>query len=175
VKRLSRLTESARETVRLAATIGRSFALDLLVEASGDGLESLVAPLDELVSRHIVREHGPSAYDFNHDRIREVAYAEMSAARRRLLHRQIGHALERIDAHDLDTASAQIAARYAQAGLTAQALPYYQRAVAVAQRVYAHAEAVHLLTRGLGLLASLPPNELCTRLSPSSPKPAKLR
>ena len=155
--RLSRLSEPARGTVRLAATIGRLFSLDLLVEAHGGNLDELVAPLDELVNRQIVREQGTSGYDFTHDRIREVAYTEMSAARRAMLHRHIAQALERVSAHNLDSASAQIAAQYAQAGLAAQAVPFYQRAAEVAQRVYAHAEAAQLLSRGLTLLGSLPP------------------
>jgi predicted ATPase len=79
----------------------------------------------------------------------------MSAARRSMLHRRVGHALERSSASDRDGASAQVAAHYEQGGLPAQAVPYYHRAAELAQRVHAHHEAIHLLRRGLELLAGL--------------------
>ena len=108
--RLTQLSDSARATVSLAATIGRAFALDVLIQATDDDVDSLVGALDELWQRRIVREHGTSAYDFSHDKLREVAYGEMSAAR-------------------------------------------------LAQRVYANAEAIFLLNKGLALLASQPPSQ----------------
>ena len=157
--RLAQLSDSARATVSLAATIGRAFTLDVLIEASDDDVDSLVGALDELWQRRIVREHGTSAYDFSHDKIREVAYAEMSAARRLMLHRRVAHALERVYAANLDAVSAQVATHYEQGGLPAQAVPYFQRAAGLAQRVYANAEAIHLLNKGLALLASLPPSQ----------------
>jgi predicted ATPase len=155
--RLAQLSDAARETVSLAATIGRSFTLDLLVQASTGEIDSLVGPLDELWQRQTVREHGSSAYDFSHDKIREVAYGQLSAARRSMLHGRVAHALERTSVPNLDAVSAQVATHYEQAGLHAQAVPYYQRAAALAQRVYAHFDAIQFLKKGLALLVSLPP------------------
>jgi predicted ATPase len=158
--RLAQLSGPAREVVRLAATIGRAFALDLLVRAydDDDDMDSLVGVLDELWQRRIVREHGTSGYDFSHDKIREVAYAEMSAARRSVLHRRVAHALEQVFFANLDAVSAQVAAHYEQGGQPAQAVPYFQRAAGIAQRVFANAEALHLLNKGLAQLALLPPS-----------------
>ena len=45
----------------------------------------VVRALDELWRMRIVREQGPNAYDFTHDRLRDVAYGETSAPQRRLL------------------------------------------------------------------------------------------
>jgi transcriptional regulator with XRE-family HTH domain/tetratricopeptide (TPR) repeat protein len=154
--RLSQLSDPTREIARLAATIGRSFTLDLLVEASASDIDLVVAAIDELWQRQIVREHGSSAYDFSHDRIREVAYTDMSAARRCLLHRRVARALERSAGIDVSV-SAQVAAHYEQGGLPSQAIPYYRRAAELAQRVHAYYEAIHLLHRGLDLLAGLAP------------------
>jgi hypothetical protein len=69
----------------------------------------------ELWQRRIVREHGTSAYDFSHDKIREVAYTELSAARRLLL--RVARALERVYAANLEAVSAQVATHYEQGGL----------------------------------------------------------
>ena len=156
--RLSQLSKSARETVRFAATIGRSFTLDLLVHAGAGEIDSLVQPLDELWERQIVHEHGTNAYDFAHDKIREVAYIEIRPAQRALLHRRVARALEEVQTADRDAISAQIAAHYDKAGMHLEAIGFYQRAADLARRVYAYEDAVGLLTRAVVLLESLPQN-----------------
>jgi predicted ATPase len=110
--RLAQLAPPARDLVQVAATIGRSFTVEVLAHAGDGDEDALVRGLDELWQRQIVREHGDNTYDFSHDRIREVAYGEMSAARRRLLHRRVAAALEVVYAEGLDAVSGQIAAHY---------------------------------------------------------------
>src|SRR3989440_2789572 len=156
VGRLLQLSASAREFVELAATIGREFTLDLLSTAGNADADSAVRALDELWHKRIVREHGANSYDFTHDKLREVAYGEISAPQRRMLHRRVAQALEALHAEDLDPVSGQIASHYERAGMIEQALPYYQRAAAVAQCVYANEDAISLLSRGLELLELLP-------------------
>src|SRR6266536_285385 len=87
VGRLLQLSASAREVVERAATIGREFTLDLLITASNADTDSVVCALDELWHKRIVREHGANSYDFTHDKLREVAYGEISAPQRRMLRR----------------------------------------------------------------------------------------
>jgi tetratricopeptide (TPR) repeat protein len=117
----------------------------VLAQASAPGghpdEETLVRGLDELWQRRIIREQGVDGYDFSHDKIREVAYAEISKARRQLLHRRVAQALETVYAAELDAVSGQIAAHYEQAGLYQPAALHYQRAAEVARRVYANKEA----------------------------------
>ena len=156
VGRLLQLSASARAFVELAATIGCAFTLDLLITAGNADAESAVGALDELWHKRIVREHGTNSYDFTHDKLREVAYAEISAPQRRLLHRRVAQALETMSASDLDAVSGQLASHYERAGMIEQALPFYQRAAALAQRVYANEDAISLLSRSLELLELLP-------------------
>ncbi|HEY7418552.1 MAG TPA: BTAD domain-containing putative transcriptional regulator, partial [Ktedonobacteraceae bacterium] len=156
VGRLLQLSASARGFVELAATIGREFTLDLLIAVSNTDAESAVRALDELWYKRIVREHSANSYDFTHDKLRDVAYAEISAPQRRLLHRRIAQVLATTHAEDLDLVSGQIASHYERAGMIEQALPYYQRAAAMAQRVYANKDAISLLLRSLKLLELLP-------------------
>jgi len=153
--RLAQLSTAARETAEMAATIGRAFSLDVLAGAAGSE-DQVIRALDELAVKGIVREHGPSTYDFTHDKLREVAYGAISAPQRRLLHRRVAQALEAAHAASLDTVSASLAAHYEQGGLFEAAIPHYLRACAVAQAVYANEEAVALIERGLSLLRSLP-------------------
>jgi DNA-binding SARP family transcriptional activator len=154
--RLAQLSAPARDLAGLAAAIGRPFGLDLLIAAGHADEDGTVRALNELWQKRIVREHGAHSYDFTHDKLREVAYAEMSAPQRQLLHRRIAQTLEATNADDLAPLSGQIAAQYERAGLFERAIPHYQRAAAVAQRVYANDDAINLLLRGLALLEHLP-------------------
>src|SRR5438067_1413675 len=156
VGRLMQLSASARGFAELAATIGRAFTLDLLSTAGNVDAESAVRALDELWHKRIVREHGANSYDFTHDKLREVAYAEISAPQRRLLHRRVAQALEAMHAEDLEAVSGQLASHYERAGMIEQALPYYLQAAALAQCVYANEDAINLLLRSLELLELLP-------------------
>src|SRR5262249_18794520 len=121
-ERLAQLSAPARELAALAAAIGRSFSLDLLVAAGSADEESVVQALDELWHKGIVREQGTNYYDFTHDKLREVAYTEISVPQRRLLHRHIAQAHETLSAGDLDSPSGQIAAHYERAGMAEQSI-----------------------------------------------------
>jgi predicted ATPase len=154
--RLAQLSAPAREVVALAATIGRAFALDLLMRAGSGDEETITEALDELWQRRMIREQDAASYDFTHDKLREVAYAEISAPQRRLLHKRIARSLEAMRPDDLDAVSAQIAAHYDRAGDAERAIPYYERAAVVAQRVYANEDATELLLRALTLLDQFP-------------------
>ncbi|HEV7499975.1 MAG TPA: 6-hydroxy-D-nicotine oxidase, partial [Vicinamibacteria bacterium] len=118
----------------------------------------VVRALDELWRKRIVREQGPNAYDFTHDKLRDVAYGETSAPQRRRLHRRVAEVLVAAHQPDLDPVSAQIAAHYESAGRLEQAIPHYARAAVVACGVYAHDEVMALVGRGLSLLRKLAPS-----------------
>jgi DNA-binding SARP family transcriptional activator/ketosteroid isomerase-like protein len=104
--RLAQLSPPARELAGLAATIGREFTFGVLARASDAPEGTLVRGLDELWRRRVVREQGAESYDFSHGKLREVAYARLSAARRRWLHRRVAQALEVCHASDLEAALA---------------------------------------------------------------------
>lgn len=154
--RLAQLSAPARELVGVAATIGRAFTVELLVKASRHSEESVAPVLDELWERRVIQRQGEDTYDFSHDKLREVAYAEVGPARQRLLHRWVAEALETISASDLDAVSSHLARHFELAGLQARAIPYYNLAGKSSQRVYADNEAIGYLTRALELLKSLP-------------------
>jgi DNA-binding SARP family transcriptional activator/predicted ATPase len=158
--RLAQLSPETRELIGLAATVGRVFTVDILGKASGVDADTLTNELEELWQRRIVRPAPLSAdansFDFSHDKIRDVAYAELSPMKQRHWHSRIAQALEEIFVADPDPVSARLASHYEQAGEPVHAIPCYQRAAEVAQRVYAHDEAVGLLRRGLQLLPHVP-------------------
>jgi predicted ATPase len=172
--RLAQLSPAAHELAGLAASVGRGFTVQILRQASGADDDNLTHGLDELWQRRIVRavqsaasssddlstdeliRAGVTSFDFSHDKIRDVAYAELSPMRQRYWHLRIAQALEVVYAPNLDPVSVQLAAHYDQAGEHVRAIPYYQRAADVAQGRYAYEEAIGLLRQGLGLVRQLP-------------------
>jgi len=149
--RLDQLSPLARSLAELAAAIDRDFTFDVLMEASEAEEDRLVRVLDELWQRRIIREQGEEAYDFAHDKLREVLYAELSEARRRMLHRHIASALETVHADDLDMIAAQVAAHYERADERREAVAYYQRAADVAERMQAREDAAACRERAWAL------------------------
>ena len=154
--RLSQLSADARDLIGVAATIGREFASDVLGGASDRDSETFVGAIDELWRSGIVRERGVDAYDFSHDKIRDVAYADLSPARRRHHHLRVAETLLRVAGADTTGSSGQLAAHFERAGRFDDAVAWYVRASEASQAVHATSEALRLLERALDLIARLP-------------------
>jgi serine/threonine protein kinase/tetratricopeptide (TPR) repeat protein len=155
--RLAQLSPLARELVSLASVIGRAFTWSVLAQASRLDEEMLVRGLDELWRKRIVREQGEDAYDFSHDKLRAVAYAGLSTARLRLLHRRVAETLEALYADALDQVSGQIASHLEQANRVEEAITYYRRAAEAARKLFANAETLALYKRAVLLLETACP------------------
>jgi len=154
--RLALLSDEARVAAEVAAAVGRDFRFDILAQASDLEEDALVRALDELWRRHIVRVQNDERWDFGHDRIREVTYAGIGPARRRLIHRRIAQGMELLFVNRLDEVSASIAMHLDRGGQPARAVPFLARAAAVATRVSAHEEAIRCLRYALTLVEQLP-------------------
>ncbi len=150
--RLARLSPAARELTEVASMVGSRFTPALLAKAGEADERTVVRAIDELWTRRLFREQANDEYDFTHDRIREVAGAGLSRARRQFLHRRIAEALEALHSVDLDPVSVRIAVHFDEAGAPDRALAWYERAAAVAQRVAANEEAIVHLRRAASLL-----------------------
>lgn len=150
--RFAQLSEGARSLAECAAVLGREVDYRLLASVSQMDEDALLLRLDELWRRRILNERGADGYDFTHDKLRQVAYAGMTSARRRVMHRR---AAEMLSAQALlaqtlsaqtrdDGPAAQIGAHFERAGELARAVQWYRRAAEEATRLYATAEAVRL-------------------------------
>jgi DNA-binding SARP family transcriptional activator len=149
--RIQQLSAGTREIVALAATIGRAFSLEVLLQASRLAETELVTSLDELLRHRIVREIAPCLFDFSHDKLRQAVFGELSGARLQLLHRQVAEALLHLVKPDLESKSAEIAVHYEQAGSLQSAVEYYRLAAETARKIFANDLAIQHLQRALAL------------------------
>ena len=147
--RLEQLSPSARELVNVAAVIGRAFTYAVLKQVSGADEDVLVQALDEMWERRIIREQGTDGYDFSHDKLREGAYAALSRARRRLLHRRVADAIEQLSGSSQDSHIMDLAYHFYEGGAWEKAWKYGQRAGEQAQAMYAPRAAIEQFTRAL--------------------------
>lgn len=99
-ERLSTLTVLSRNAAEAAAVIGRNFSAALLARIADLNEAGLLAVLDELWQRHILREGERGRYDFSHDKLREFIYNSLSPARRQALHRSVADALKELEPDD---------------------------------------------------------------------------
>ncbi len=156
VARLAQLTPSAYELAGFASAVGRAFSFDLLAKATDWDEDSLSRALDELWQRRIIEGKGTGEYDFTHDRLREVTYAEVTPVRQRFLHRRIARAIEELQSGHLESVFGQLAAHYAVAGMAEEAIRNYQQAALVAHQRFADREAAAELRRAIALCSDLP-------------------
>jgi DNA-binding SARP family transcriptional activator len=157
--RVGELSGPAHAVAALGAACGRQFKHRVLAKAWKSSEDELLAGLDELWQRRIVREQGEESYDFSHDKIREAVYLRLSQAHRRILHRKLAAALESVHKEDIDTVSADVASHYMKAGLGMRALPYLVKAGEHSTRLFANKEAIYYLCCGADILTSAASNQ----------------
>jgi len=156
--RLDRLSK-VKAVAQLGATLGRTFAYDLLQAVTPFDEATLQHGLRQLVEAEMLYPRGlpPQAtYRFKHALLQETAYQSLLKSTRQQYHQRIAQVLE---AQFPETAATQpelLAHHYTEAGLSEQALRYWQRAGERALQRSAHVEAISHLTKGLEMLKTLP-------------------
>jgi len=151
--RLADLGGTAWQLLTAAAVIGRSFGFDAARATSGRGEEEAVAALEELGARGLIEEAGDGAapaYDFSHEKLRELVYEETSLARRRLLHRRFAGFLAS-RSRGAGPAAGRIAHHYRLAGHDAEAAEYSKLAGEHARALYANRDALSHFQTALAL------------------------
>jgi class 3 adenylate cyclase/tetratricopeptide (TPR) repeat protein len=156
--RLDRLA-AVKGLAQLASTLGREFSYELLHAVSPLNEETLQRGLQQLVAAEFLYQRGlpPQAtYLFKHALIQEAAYQSLLRSTRQQHHQRIAQVLETRFPDVCTTQPELLAHHYTEAGLMAQAIPYWQRAGQRAVERSANVEAAAHLTKGLELLATLP-------------------
>ena len=156
--RLDRLAP-VKEVAQLGAVLGREFTYAVLAAVSPRREPALSEALAQLVRAGLLFRRGqpPEAhYRFKHALVQGAAYTSLLKRTRQQLHRQIAAVLEASFPEMAEMEPEVLAHHYTEAGLPAQAIPYWQRAGERALARSAHREAVGSFEQALNALAHLP-------------------
>jgi predicted ATPase len=151
---------------QIGATLGREFAYELIRAVVPGDEASLHQALAKLVEAEVLYQRGlpPQArYLFKHALIQDTAYQSLLKSTRQQYHQQIAQVLEGQFAEITETQPELLAHHYTEAGLIAQAIPYWQQAGQRAVERSANVEAISHLTKGLELLTALPDTPACAQ------------
>ncbi|MDP9236728.1 MAG: AAA family ATPase, partial [Chloroflexota bacterium] len=155
-RRLSRLSDGCNRLLTRASTMTGGFTWDALKAINPDVPEAeLLDLLEDALAAQLIAERKAErseTYDFTHALIRQTLYGELSGPRRVLLHRQIGGALEKLYAANIEQHLAELAHHFYQAapgGDVEKAIDYATRAGLRAFELYAWEEAAGHYARAL--------------------------
>ena len=140
-RRLSRLSERANTVLSVAAVVGRDIQLEVLGNLVDADEDDVVDALDEAVRARLLEEIGPDHYRFGHALVRTTLYEELSATRRRRLHRRVADVLEKLRPDDVVALAYHAVEAGPQGGDMGRAVRYTMAAADQALRSRAVAEA----------------------------------
>lgn len=140
-QRVLALPEPARELLEVAAVVGRVVAPGLLAAVTGQPEADVIEALEAAATARLLDDDGEGGYRFTHDLIRDTIEGDLSAARRRLLHRRVAEALEHLPDWERALKMAELARHFQQGGDPQRALPWALRAGDRAAGMFAHATA----------------------------------
>jgi tetratricopeptide (TPR) repeat protein len=157
--RVAGLSPDLQALLTLASVIGREFAFELLVEASGLARNAVLDMLAELAALRFVDAagFGLGPYRFVHSLVRDTIYQDTSAEERWRLHLLVGRAMERLYANDLGRYIDHLAHHFSEGAVLGdleQAIEYSRQAGARATRQFGYDEAIGHYQRALELAQS---------------------
>ena len=149
--RLDRLS-SVKESVQLAAVLGREFDFELIRAVSPLDESTLLSHLQHLIDTEFLYLRGRSletTYRFKHALIQDAAYASLLRSTRQQYHHHVAVVLEEHFADVVATQPELVAHHYTEAGLIQEAVPYWHQAGERALATLAHEEARIYFLRAL--------------------------
>jgi class 3 adenylate cyclase/predicted ATPase len=168
--RIDQLPRAEKRLLQLAAVIGPVVPSSLLHAVSELPSTVLRQQLRELQNVEFLCQNQSQrdpTYMFKHVLCQEAAYQSLLTSARQHFHLQIARVLEKQCQDVAATHPERVAHHYTEAGHPEQACAYWYQAGMRAINVWANAEAVSHLQRGLDLLQTLPdtPERPCRELA----------
>jgi class 3 adenylate cyclase/tetratricopeptide (TPR) repeat protein len=132
-RRVSRLSSTTNQVLRVAAVVGTEFELAVVGRAGDLSDDAVLTAVEDAMSARLLLEiPGAARYRFAHALVRDTLYDQQSAARRVGLHRRVAQEIEELHATNLDDHLPALAHHWArgavQAAETSRAIDYAVRA-----------------------------------------------
>lgn len=154
-ERVSRLNHGTQQILQEAGVLGQTFTFTDLQGICGRPESELETALEDAYLAGLIREMGRDGYSFNHALTQQALYADVSARRRRRLHRAAGEALERLPERVRERRIPELAWHFLQADDAERALSYALLAGRQAETVFGYAEAERYYRTALELARDL--------------------
>ena len=103
--RVDTLPEAAKEVLQMGSVIEREFSYEMIKRVAGLPQEELLSILSGLKDSELIYERGiypHSTYIFKHALTREVVYDSLLTTKRKLLHLQVGQAMEKMAGENIE-------------------------------------------------------------------------
>lgn len=148
LRRLARVPEDVRPFLCAAAVLGRELDVNVLRALPKELSERMDSHLQACAAASVL-EVSENRWRFSHDKLREALVSEITVEQRTRWHRQIGEAIEKAYAADLDPHAAVLAHHFDQAGEPSRALHFFTRSAQQSYERYDLQEMQRQADRGV--------------------------
>ena len=153
-RRLDGLPPRLAAVVEFAAVLGREGSGTMLAQACKMTAEESEGRIAELVARQVFEDREAAEVRFVHDKLWEVAYERIAAAKRPTLHRAAATLIEQTKKDNLGPSVRALARHHDLAGNVAAAVDYYEQAADQAAAEFSNHEAIGYYERALVLAST---------------------
>ena len=155
--RFDRLDAETKETLRLAATIGRSFPFAVL-QAAGRSTGANAGALLERAAGLVqpVARDPENSGQFSHVLLRDTIYGSIPSSHRAALHLQVAEAIEKLEKDRLPAVAETLADHYERAGRPREAVAHLHTAAQNAFRIYSLETCDEQLARAFAMIDAAP-------------------
>jgi class 3 adenylate cyclase len=156
--RLDRLQPMAKETIQAASVIGREFSHEVLARVCQRSRGEIDAALHDLMGARLIVKGGMSSdtLTFRHALIQDAAYESLVRSKRQRYHKVIAQLLIESYPEMTEMQPELIARHLTEAGLSAEAVPFWRRAGERALARFANDEAVKHFEKAIESAGQLP-------------------
>ncbi|MBG0787146.1 MAG: SpoIIE family protein phosphatase [Anaerolineaceae bacterium] len=152
--RIDRLPAEARDTMRVASVIGRTFPEKviervLLTQSPNVALMEQLSILESIGMIRVIQVHPELIYSFQHILLHDAAYHSIIEEDRSKLHLAVGSALEDLYPGQLDRLASQLAHHFSKGNHTEKAIHYFDKAGHVSRDSFANAEAEYYFSQAI--------------------------
>ncbi|MCK4799162.1 MAG: AAA family ATPase, partial [Spirochaetes bacterium] len=152
--RIKDLPNDIDRLLRIGATIGREFDIEMLYELMNEKEELIVSRVDEAENRQLIERSFSKKGKllFIHDRIREAFFTRMGQEEQKDYHLRIGKVIEEKYKGRKEEVIFELAYHFTEAGNKEKALEYIIPAAEKAKESYANDEAIGYYKQAIVLL-----------------------
>ena len=150
-----KFSEEERKALLHASVIGKSFRFQLLYQCLGGDEEKLVGMVESLTHSGILKDRGSEVYEFSNEELWKAAYGFLSESRRRILHRKVAEAYEKLYPNPPPDVIPEMGRQFYLAKVHDKSLLYNRYAATQATNAFYPEVAIFYLERALEDIAAL--------------------